>query len=136
MNEQDTHRILRQRGYELQSDGSYSKVAPGLARPRSVFQEPQAGRPPGRPAHAPGRQTANVVHDRRVPRTVSITFYISDRRQRDLDGMASTVLDCLVRAGALPDDNRFEVGRLIITAVDCKRGDERVEVVIGPNDEI
>ena len=29
---------------------------------------------------------------------VSITFLISDERERDLDGATSTVLDCLIRA--------------------------------------
>ena len=34
--------------------------------------------------------------------------------------MTSTVLDCLVRAGAIPDDNRFEVGRIEAVALDCE----------------
>ena len=42
----------------------------------------------------------------------------------------STILDCMVKAGAIPDDNRFEVGRLEAEAVDCERGRERVEVEI------
>jgi hypothetical protein len=44
--------------------------------------------------------------------------------------MTSTIMDCLVRSGALPDDNRFEVGRIEAEAVDCERGQERVEVEI------
>lgn len=32
--------------------------------------------------------------------------------------------------GALPDDNRFEVGRIKAEAVDCEQGRERVEVEI------
>jgi hypothetical protein len=45
--------------------------------------------------------------------------------------MTSTIMDCLVRAGALPDDNRFEVGRIKAEAVDCQPGQERAEVEIG-----
>lgn len=49
--------------------------------------------------------------------------------------MTSTILDCLVRAGAIPDDNRFEVDRIEAYAMDCKRGQERVEIEIErPND--
>ncbi len=44
--------------------------------------------------------------------------------------MTSTILDCLVKAGAIPDDNRFEVGRIEAEAVDCEQGHERVEVEI------
>ena len=44
--------------------------------------------------------------------------------------MTSTVLDCLVRAGAIPDDNRFEVGRIEAVALDCEPGQERVEIEI------
>ncbi|MCE0523312.1 MAG: hypothetical protein LV480_10415 [Methylacidiphilales bacterium] len=46
--------------------------------------------------------------------------------------MTSTLMDCLVRAGALPDDNRFEVGLIKAEAVDCGPGLERVEVEIEP----
>ena len=45
------------------------------------------------------------------------TSRISDRRHRDIDGMISTIMDCLLRAGAIPDDNRFEVGRIEAEAV-------------------
>ena len=46
--------------------------------------------------------------------------------------MTSTIMDCLVKAGAIPDDNRFEVGRIEAEAVDCENGQERVEVEIEP----
>ena len=130
MNAHDLHATFRRRGFVQQPDGSYAKADPGLARTRPQLQKQETSPRPGNSDHTPSGQASNALHDRRVPRTVGITFYIADRRKRDLDGMSSTVLDCLVRAGALPDDNRFEVNCLIIRAVDCEQGDERVEIEI------
>jgi hypothetical protein len=130
----DIRVTLRAKGYVRQPDGSYSKVASGLARPRGELQEQEALRAERICLHGTESAGADEGHHRRIPRTVKLAFYISDRRHRDIDGMTSTVLDCLVRAGAIPDDNRFEVGRIEAEAVDCDRGQERVEVEIEPAD--
>ena len=37
--------------------------------------------------------------------TVAYTFYVKDRRRRDLDNMIATVNDALVKAGLLKDDS-------------------------------
>jgi Holliday junction resolvase RusA-like endonuclease len=116
--------VLRRRIIEA------SAVAPGLARSRRQFQKQEAQRPHRVRLHGTKDAGANEGHHRRVPRTVTIRFYISDRRHRDVDGMTSTIMDCLVRAGAIPDDNRFEVGRIEAEAVDCELGRERVEVEV------
>lgn len=75
-----------------------------------------------------------------VPHQVSILFKISDKRLRDLDGMTTTIMDCLVRANKemnhpdLPqDDNRFQVNYGTIACVDCDKGDEGAIVVIRKN---
>jgi len=127
---QDIRVTLRAKGYVSMPDGSYSKVAPGLARPCGELQKQEALRAERVCLHGAESEGANEVHHRRVPRTVRLTFFIADRRRRDIDGMTSTILDCMVRAGALPDDNRFEVGRLEAEAVDCEHGKQRVEVEI------
>jgi Holliday junction resolvase RusA-like endonuclease len=49
------------------------------------------------------------------PVCVETIFHLSDKRNRDLDGMTATVMDCLVKAGILQDDsikyvNRLEIG--------------------------
>jgi hypothetical protein len=106
-----------------------SAAAPGLARPCAQLQKREAP-VPREAADRPAKAKDHGRHDGRVPRTVRCTFHISDRRLRDLDGMTTTVLDCLVRAGAIPDDNRFEVGRLEAQGADCAPGMERVEVEI------
>lgn len=102
----------------------------GLARPCSELQKQEALRAERVCLHGAKGEGANEGHHRRIPRTVKLTFYISDRRHRDVDGMTSTIMDCLVRAGAIPDDNRFEIGRIEAEAVDCERGQERVEVEV------
>jgi hypothetical protein len=127
---EDIRVSLRQKGFVRQPDGSYSKVASGLARPRRQLQKQEALRPERIRLHGAEGAGANEGDHRRVPRTVKLTFHVSDRRHRDVDGMTSTILDCLVKAGAIPDDNRFEVGRIEAEAVDCEQGHERVEVEI------
>jgi hypothetical protein len=129
---EDIRVTLRAKGYLRQPDGSYSKVASGLARPCGELQKQEALRAERVRLHGAKGAGANEVHHRRVPRTVKLAFYISDQRHRDVDGMTSTIMDCLVRAGALPDDNRFEVAKIEAVAVDCERGQERVEVEIEP----
>jgi len=42
----------------------------------------------------------------------------------------STLLDCLVKAGAIPDDCRQIVPQQTAMAIDCSKGRERVEVTI------
>ena len=127
---EDIRVTLRAKGYLRQPDGSYSKVASGLARPCGELQKQKALRPQRICLHGAESEGANEVHHRRIPRTVRLTFHVSDQRLRDVDGMTSTIMDCLVRAGAIPDDNRFEVGRIEAEAVDCQPGQERVEVEI------
>ena len=127
---EDIRVSLRQKGFVRQPDGSYSKVASGLARPRRELQKQKALRPQRIRLHRAKGAGANEGHHRRVPRTITLTFHISDQRLRDVDGMTTTIMDCLVKAGAIPDDNRFEVGRINAEAVDCPPGQERVEVEI------
>jgi hypothetical protein len=127
---EDIRVTLRAKGYLRQPDGSYSKVAPDLARPCGEFQKQEALGSERVCLHGAESTGANEGDHRRIPRTVKLTFHISDRRHRDVDGMTSTIMDCLVRAGAIPDDNRFEVGRIEAEAVDCERGHERVEVEV------
>jgi hypothetical protein len=126
----DLRVTLRAKGYLRQPDGSYSKVASGLARPCRELQKQEALGAERIRLHRTKGARANEGDHRRIPRTVRLTFHVSDRRHRDVDGMTTTIMDCLVKAGAIPDDNRFEVGRLEAEAVDCQPGQERVEVEI------
>jgi Holliday junction resolvase RusA-like endonuclease len=127
---EDIRVTLRAKGYLRQPDGSYSKVVPGLARPCGELQKQEAFRSERIRLHGTESKGTNEINHRRIPRTVRLAFHVSDRRLRDIDGMTSTVLDCLVRAGAIPDDNRFEVGRIEAVALDCEPGQERVEIEI------
>jgi Holliday junction resolvase RusA-like endonuclease len=127
---EDIRVTLRAKGYIRQPDGSYSKVASGLARPCRELQKQAESSASRSDLHRKESQATNGRDHRKLPRTVSLTFHVSDRRHRDVDGMTSTIMDCLVRAGAIPDDNRFEVGRIEAEAVDCQTGQERVEVEI------
>lgn len=50
------------------------------------------------------------------PVTVEIMFWLVDNRRRDLDNMASSVLDCLVESGVIVDDSTKCVCDLILVA--------------------
>jgi Holliday junction resolvase RusA-like endonuclease len=101
-----------------------------MARPRHVVQEQETLRPERVRLHRTKSKGANEVHHRKF--SVTFTFFISDRRIRDVDGMTTTILDCLVRAGALEDDSRFHVPEIHSYSYDCPKGEERVEVEIVP----
>lgn len=62
--------------------------------------------------------------------TVEAIFYISDKRTRDLDGMMTTIMDCLVASGAIPDDNWRDVCKQISEGRECPKGKEQVEITI------
>ena len=70
-------------------------------KPRSnpQLQELQAGSPKGE-ARNDHHRTKNKKVDARVHPSFRVTVILSysDRRRRDIDGAASTVLDCIVTA--------------------------------------
>jgi hypothetical protein len=86
-------------------------VTPVLDRlARSVVQKQQA--PHKRKSHhKPKASEVDEGRDRRF--RITITFGVSDRRERDGDGAESTLLDCLVRARqrlmSLPDGVLMEL---------------------------
>lgn len=61
---------------------------------------------------------------------IFITFYISDNRGRDLDGMCSTVFDCLVKSGKIRDDKRQYLPMFITDFEFCEKGTEGFRVRI------
>lgn len=100
-----------------------SPVVQELEADRSSRQVPK-------PDHKARVSRKNGLNDNRVRYCVEAHFFFSDKRLRDLDGAMSTLLDTLVDAGALSDDNRFIVPRLIVEGHDCEKGQDRVEVTI------
>lgn len=104
-----------------------------LAGSSPVVQELKTGCAPGQATNPDDQGSLpdkNAKHDPRLRRAITAHFYYSDRYNRDLDGALSTVLDCLVQAKAIPDDNRFIVHELHAYAYDCAKGDDRVDVEI------
>jgi len=67
-----------------------------------------------------------------------IVFKVSGYRRRDIDGMVSTVLDCLVHSGILSDDNLEIIPGEISTFVRVPKGEEGFDIIISksePEDE-
>lgn len=62
----------------------------------------------------------------------SITIYINDtgKKSYDLSNKAESILDCLVDAGVLADDNRFCVRNIFLIGRMDDKQDQRVVVTI------
>lgn len=71
-----------------------------------------------------------VRHRHRGTVGVSMTFFVKDRRPRDLDNMAASVLDVLVSTGLVEDDNIFIVPDIRLTFGGINKSKLRVEIEI------
>lgn len=120
---------LRAKGLALQPNGEWSKCATKLEGPSAVVQEREVSKPRV-PRNKVLSQKNNESNERRFSYSVTCNFYFPDKRRRDNDGALSTVLDCLVKANVLPDDNRCVVPEIHVFSHDCLKGEERVEVEI------
>ncbi len=56
--------------------------------------------------------------------TVIIVVRVSDNRKRDIDGMVSTILDTVVRAGLLDDDSIQQFQTISAKVTKVKSGEE------------
>lgn len=62
--------------------------------------------------------------------SIFFVFRISDNRRRDLDGMVSTVLDSLVHAQIIKDDDLGTIPSASATWIPCAKGEEGVDIVM------
>jgi Holliday junction resolvase RusA-like endonuclease len=62
--------------------------------------------------------------------SMSVHFLLPDKRRRDIDGMNSTLLDCLVKAGVFPDDCWTVVPEQHQTSSLAPDGEARANVVV------
>lgn len=61
---------------------------------------------------------------------VELLFYPRTKRRADLSNKAESVMDLLVDAGVIPDDNWYEVPRLVLAFGAVDKANPRVEVAI------
>lgn len=66
---------------------------------------------------------------------ISMTFYASDRRERDLTNGAESVMDLLVDAGVIADDNWFVIKKNTQEFGGVDKANPRVEVVLQSEDD-
>lgn len=64
------------------------------------------------------------------PVTVRAVFYVDSQRARDLDNMMASVLDVLVAAGQIEDDNCFKCKKIEAEFGGIDRDNPRAEVFI------
>lgn len=61
---------------------------------------------------------------------ITMAFYNGDKRKRDLDNQASSILDVLVASGLIKDDNCFVVNRMCLMFGGVDKYNPRCEVTI------
>lgn len=76
-----------------------------------------------------GRKPIEVVDH------ITLTFYPGDKRAGDLSNKAESVMDLLVDAGILKDDNWFVVPKLVLNMGGVDKAQPRVEVVLELKDD-
>ncbi len=64
------------------------------------------------------------------PITLTMVFYNKDNRRHDLDNQSSSILDTLVKAGVLEDDNQTKVDALQLQYGGVDKENPRCEVFI------
>lgn len=62
------------------------------------------------------------------PVALGLTFYFSNKRARDLDNVAASIMDVLVKSGVLEDDSTKYVTRLVLEYGGVDKENPRVEV--------
>lgn len=66
---------------------------------------------------------------------ITLTFFAADRRAGDLSNKAESVMDLLVDAGILKDDNWFVVPKLVLNMGGVDKAQPRVEVMLELKDD-
>jgi len=66
------------------------------------------------------------------PVCLTMTFYYDSKRRHDLDNSSSGVLDILVKAGILVDDDVAHVDQLELVFGGYDKTNARVEILISP----
>lgn len=61
---------------------------------------------------------------------IEIDFYNADEKRHDLDNQLATVMDALVKADVLPDDNQKVVRKETVTYRGLDKEDPRAEITI------
>ncbi len=62
--------------------------------------------------------------------TIAYSFFVKDNRRRDLDNMASSCMDALVKAGLISDDSWQIVPKISISCAGIDKDNPRVIIDI------
>ena len=64
------------------------------------------------------------------PVSVQMAFYYPTEHRKDIDNSASTILDCMVSAGILTDDDCKHVDELYCSFAGYDKDNPRVEIIL------
>lgn len=107
-----------------------------INRKYSEFQKLKKDSQNKRPVDADnrsGQAEENEGIDRQTQSFIFGIFGFSNMRRRDIDGAASTLLDCIVRAGIIKDDSLDFIQSESFTGIRGKR--DFVEIIIIEKEE-
>lgn len=69
-----------------------------------------------------GKKAPQKIH------VIEMTFYAPDRRRTDLTNKAESIMDLLVDAGLIKDDNWFEIPHISLWMKEVDKKNPRVEI--------
>lgn len=64
------------------------------------------------------------------PISVQLVFYYPTKHRKDLDNSASTILDCMTKAGVIEDDDVKHVNELYCYFAGYDKENPRVEIIL------
>jgi len=64
------------------------------------------------------------------PIELTVVFYNGDDRRHDLDNQLSSVLDTMVDAGIITDDDQKHISQITINYADIDRANPRCEIYL------
>jgi Holliday junction resolvase RusA-like endonuclease len=64
------------------------------------------------------------------PITVQMVFYYPTKHRKDIDNSTSTILDCMVKAGVIEDDDVLHVNELYSFFGGYDKDEPRVEILL------
>jgi Holliday junction resolvase RusA-like endonuclease len=74
-------------------------------------------------------QLIGTVPITKYPIEMQVTFYVKDKRGRDMDNMLSSVLDCLQKADVLESDDWQHISKILLLAGGVDKDNPRVEIL-------
>lgn len=112
-------------------------VVPSLKNNKQIFLNKRTGKPFITSSSASKVWTQSALWQLKgqkpvagYPVTVALTFFFKGKHRKDLDNCTSSVMDVLVSAGIIADDDYTHVDNLEVSFGGIEKDNPRVEIII------